>query len=354
MGSKSVLGAAHTLMLCAALVLMACDAEDPATPDPPEDALWRPVVDCEEFCINANDTFPPDTTGPGSDGKFFASYHVDAAWSCQGLIAYADLGLICPEETAGSVGYDIDFDLRGIWVLDPETGEKRRVVDRGRDPTWSPDATEIAFEYGHQIYVVHLADGSIRALTTEGRNFFPSWSPDGEWIAYDQSNESLWLVCPDGTSRHQVSEQVGFSVIGREPVWHPGGVTIAYRAAPIGTFTNDIYELDLVKKSTRRVARRPGIERYFGYSKDGKWIAFSSYIDEPPHVFQAWIMRRDGTDQQRLTVCGGESPSWSPDGTQIVYTKFLNKGCPEEGVLWLIDVATNRERQLTYQPICDR
>jgi Tol biopolymer transport system component len=65
-------------------------------------------------------------------------------------------------------------------------------------------------------------------------------------------------------------------------------------------------------------------------------------------------MRADGTEQNQLTVCGGEEPSWSPDGTMIVYTKYLDNGSPENGVLWLIDVRSRTEKQLTFHPPCDQ
>jgi dipeptidyl aminopeptidase/acylaminoacyl peptidase len=48
------------------------------------------------------------------------------------------------------------------------------------------------------------------------------------------------------------------------------------------------------------------------WSPDGKWIAFSRAEDE------LWLMRADGSDPHRIAAVGG-SPSWSPDGTKLVY-----------------------------------
>ena len=39
--------------------------------------------------------------------------------------------------------------------------------------------------------------------------------------------------------------------------------------------------------------------------------------DAFPHV---WLTRLDGSDVHRLSSAPGERPTWSPDGTQILFT----------------------------------
>lgn len=52
------------------------------------------------------------------------------------------------------------------------------------------------------------------------------------------------------------------------------------------------------------------------FSKDGQWVAYSSYPD-----YTLWRSRSDGTERKQLTYARMEtfSPSISPDGTKIVF-----------------------------------
>jgi len=70
----------------------------------------------------------------------------------------------------------------------------------------------------------------------------------------------------------------------------------------------------------------------------------------------------DGSEQRQLSTRGGGAPSWSPDGTRIVFVRDdWSKDDPELGVLWVVDVETGAETQLTRKwpetcatwPMCD-
>jgi Tol biopolymer transport system component len=57
-------------------------------------------------------------------------------------------------------------------------------------------------------------------------------------------------------------------------------------------------------------------------SPDGSQIAFASNRDGPTHIFRMGI---DGSQLTRLTesAAGDTLPSWSPDGTSILYMSLL-------------------------------
>ena len=105
---------------------------------------------------------------------------------------------------------------------------------QGMDPTWSPDATQIAFIYHKRAanigegggkspstpigLVVAPSSGitmSDAELEAAARKVpyagYPSWSPDGKWIAYVNTNSSdggIYLTTPDGTAQKRLFEKI--------------------------------------------------------------------------------------------------------------------------------------------------
>src|SRR5262245_41902210 len=72
------------------------------------------------------------------------------------------------------------------------------------EPTWSPDATKIAFTRSGDIFVADATCANARGITNTDNNWSPAWSPDGARIAFvstrDASkNGELYLMNPDGS-----------------------------------------------------------------------------------------------------------------------------------------------------------
>jgi hypothetical protein len=87
------------------------------------------------------------------------------------------------------------------------------------------------------------------------------------------------------------------------------------------------------------------------WSPDGKSIAFADERggwDDPDHT-EIYVMRADGSKLRDLTsgrptVLRDEEPSWSPDGSRIVFVRVVeNRPYLELGV---VDARTGRERTL--------
>ena len=86
------------------------------------------------------------------------------------------------------------------------------------------------------------------------------------------------------------------------------------------------------------------------WSPDGTQIAFTKYMDrtKTQSSSEVFIMNADGTDPQRLTHNNvmDLDPCWSPDGTQIAFSSTRSG---DWGV-FIIDVATLAVTQLTDAP----
>jgi len=109
----------------------------------------------------------PVTTGPGTDG--------DPAWSPdQRWIAFwRDSGSGQPE----------------IFVASVDGGNERQLTNNANvdvQPEWSPDGSTIAFTRNvggtTDLFLLDIATGSERSLTSGGTYALPSWSPDGTQI----------------------------------------------------------------------------------------------------------------------------------------------------------------------------
>jgi dipeptidyl aminopeptidase/acylaminoacyl peptidase len=103
----------------------------------------------------------------------------------------------------------------------------------GADPAWSPDGFYIAYSFappavqsrGRGIWI-SSRDGVETILVTAEpfiSNYRPLWSPDGQWLLYNRVDPiagfnappAVWLIRPDGTEAHEVSN------VGVGPVWVP-------------------------------------------------------------------------------------------------------------------------------------
>ncbi len=80
-----------------------------------------------------------------------------------------------------------------------------------RTPTVS--ATQIAFAYANNIWIVERAGGMARRVTSfQGQTSNPHFSPDGKWIAFSAEyagNTDVYVVPSDGGEPRRLT-------------WHPG------------------------------------------------------------------------------------------------------------------------------------
>jgi Tol biopolymer transport system component len=172
-----------------------------------------------------------------------------------------------------------------------------------------------------QIYSM-LPDGTgLTPLTPSDEDAWqPVWSPDDALIAYGLWDAGIMVMRADGSGRHLVSYD------GRNPFWLPGG-RIGFAC------DGGICAVDASGANRTRLLDRPdgGFDSGYTYSPDGSMIAFVHFADNATHTFvgpnlpyNIWVMRRDGTELHRLTTTDSASttevaPSWSRDGKQIAF-----------------------------------
>jgi len=246
-------------------------------------------------------------------------------------------------------------DSAGFWLIDSDGKNMRRILSYPLEtPVWSPDGEWIAFVYGAQIFKMRFREDTfdtttLTQLTFEGRNFFPAWSPDGRWIVYWRSQAypehsvwGLWLMSADGLIKYKIlSGDLPY------PNWSPDGKYIIFRGW-YDSINAGIIRYEIATSHSTVILKANGRDiRYPKYSPDGTKIAFcmDGYL---------WIMDSNGNNLRKLTTFKGievnEIPfSWSPDGSKIVYTRYrTDDWTKNNGVLWVIDINTGLEKQLTF------
>ena len=292
-----------------------------------------------------------------------------------------------------------------LWTVPAKGGPLKQLttgLHDHREPVWSPDGKRVAFSADRSDgrYAIHILDmvSSEIVLLSKGKSqdAEPCWSPDGREIAYVADGVKLLrMSIADGEPRQVASvppPRHPFEVSEiHAPCFAPNGALYHIRATSGGmalfredmemvsdediypfrpAFTPDggfIYAAD-GKIRQRNSVGETKILSFFaavtvtqplykkkkrdfdstapqsvvgivapGLSPDGKSIVFAALND-------LYIMRIG----ERPKVLVGDAhykcdPAWSPDGKWIAYSS--DKGGTLD--IWLKDVATGAERQLT-------
>jgi len=306
-------------VVAAILTFVGCTQKMPVnTPRPPQ---------------NGDDSLP--TPPP----VVFPIHHNSPAWSRAGEVVYEDMGYVYVDSSGTAVS---DTSLVGLWVVSPQSHQKRRLYPRGKVPTWSPSGNQLAF-FGNGIEILDVENGSVHTIASVG--FFPSWSQDGEYIAFDSgagsAGEEIWVVQVDGTDQRKIGEP------GRMPSWLLGDTAILCVRTDGGAFQREIYRIDVHGGEWSRITSSGGDKRQPKCSPDGSLIAFScQHLNGSPQLF---VVSTSGQGETRYTEDGGCSPSWSPDGTEIVFTRCSNANGSGDGVLWILNTFSGQVTQLTQK-----
>ena len=196
--------------------------------------------------------------------------------------------------------------------VEPVTIEKIYTTRQIGGSSWSPDGNHLAvitnISGRANIWIVPAKGGWPKQLTvSDQRQIDPMWSPDGRWIAYasDYGGNEQWdifLVSPKNgavinlTSTPDVSEM--------DARWSPDSQMLTFRSKPKNAAPYDIQVLNVHTRKISAVTQ-----------------------DTPPGL--------DNSD-----------PVWSPDGTQIAYTRGDSGGHSSD--VYLADIARGHSTNITH------
>jgi len=149
-------------------------------------------------------------------------------------------------------------------------------------------------------------------------DFEPTFSPDGRRLAFAsrRSGEAveIWSASADGSNPQQLTHGPGTR--HGAPAWSPDGRRIAFEALRENGHW-DIWLMDNDGGAPRRLTADPGDEQKATWSRDGRWIYFSSDRDGRLDI---WRTPASGGPAERVTHGGSGVVAFeSVDAKSIVY-----------------------------------
>jgi Tol biopolymer transport system component len=163
-------------------------------------------------------------------------------------------------------------------------------------------------------------------------NMNPSLSPDGKQVVFERygTNGSgkaygLWTANSTGSNVKRLVKT------GYQPLWSPSGDLIAYR-----TSNAALYVISPTGGKSRILIAK-GVAKIFGWSPDGKSIAFESGTGTSGTLSVVDVQTENPTALQPLKYA--PSVAWSADSSKLVansITKINSKGVGTCWATWVV------------------
>ncbi len=235
-----------------------------------------------------------------------------------------------------------DPDSSGIYVINPDGTGKRLFLPVGLvfGIDWSSDGCWIVANAGSELWKISYPEQAVDTLLISGQYYYPSWSPDGMNISYAArggDNRGVYLTDNNGANQRLIIP------FGDYPAWLYSD-SILYLNYSFDFPSGSICLCDSNGENRRlfKSAEAHNVLK-FTYVKahiETGHIACVPII--PGTQIDIWVLPAEQADF-RLLVQKAEYPELSPDGSQIVFTRY---GRPYAN-LWIINWDGTGLRQLT-------
>ena len=242
-----------------------------------------------------------------------------------------------------------------IYSLNPDGFDRRRLTyaTDDRDPVWSPDGWTVAFTSDRQAnylsFVTGVDGAGQKQVADMGDTGVPAWSPGGARIAFSCCEGRLgyiWVVDTERRGTPRRLDATAGTDWADDPVWSPDGTRLAFSRSVSADndlgFVDEMFLIDADGTNLTQITNTEGgaygtqITNTEGgaygtgrpvWSPDGSQIAFTRFrdLDPAPTVSnidtELLVVNSDGTGQMIVANTQGDdhNPVWSPDGARIAF-----------------------------------
>ena len=232
-----------------------------------------------------------------------------------------------------------------------------------REPTLSPDGSEIALCYAGDIWIVSATGGTARRITSHpSSDEHPIFSPDGTRLVFASQRTDGGNIYVISLSSSSTPMRLTYHSGSTPPsCWSPDGVWL-YFSSRYNGLGGEIHKIRIDGGTPIRIAGDPLETHYnLAISPDGKRLAFNNnghqwwrHGPNPSGHADIWIMSEDSlganrgaSDHRRLTRYLGRNlnPMWDPDGNGLYYL------CDRDGEenIWYMRLTGDEEsEQITH------
>ena len=243
-----------------------------------------------------------------------------------------------------------------VFTMRPDgTGAKRVTHDHlyNSAPSWAPGGRWIVYScsrkgfVGGNICVIRRNGKDRHKLTADKTpDAYPAWSPDGRWIAFAREPEDpdegewlqIFLMRRDGSEMQQLTDLPGFGAF--EPAWSPNGDNLAFTGQPSSGEGESIWVVNQDGSGLEELTDGEEVDSSPSWSPDGSEIVFIS-------AWTIYTMNADGSGRARLAKgrrAVGISPVWSPNGKKIAFVDARHGGSDPPGIYVIKTDGTGRNR----------
>ena len=152
--------------------------------------------------------------------------------------------------------------------------------------------------------------------------------------------KELYLADSDGANLTQLTRDRSISLF---PRWSPDNRSLVYTSY-VNRFP-DILRIDLASGARRKLAAFRGLNTGGAFSPDGRQVAMVLSKDGNPELYVMNLADSSLTRLTRTPQANESSPSWSPDGRQIVFVS--DAAGVSRPQLYIIDRAGGAPRRVT-------